>query len=404
MRPSNAAPRRAASLALMAALTMARAMPAGAAAAPPGTPGDLDALRQQSIAAGRETQQQEQAIAALEHEIDLFGRDADARRRGLDESRAQQEHLLGALELVQRNAPDRVALLQAGAIDRRRGELLIEGTIPALRAEAHALADEIARTAGLHQEIAAKQDELAVARDTLGRDRRHLAELAARRVELTRRLLPEAAGGEGRLTAVGREAGDIADLIKRTDAAIDRRDKQLLAQAHDAPPQAKAGGVTANSADPTRPGGLRAFGPPHSVLTMPVSGAIERQFGAADAGEAPAQGLGLATLPGAAIVAPFDGRITYAARFRDLGVVLIIRHGDGYHSVLAGVGRVAIGAGEWVLAGEPVGSMPDAVDKTRDGPLYFELRRNGRPVDPQPWLATRDDRRDQQDGDQKVRE
>lgn len=402
MPPNSAARRSPRALALTAALALFAAAPA--AAQPGSGSGDLDALRQQCIVAGRETQQREQAIAALDHDIDLFGRDADARRRDLDGSRAQQERLLGAIELLQRNSPDRIALFRASAIDRRRGELLIDGTIPGLRIEAHALADEIARTAKLRQEIAAKQDELTAARQALDHDRRHLAELVGRRAELTRRLLPDAAGDQARIAALGHDASDLGDLVKRADAAIDRRDKRLFAHARAGLSEAKASAVTSQMADPTRPSGLRAFDPPHSALLMPVSGAIKSPFGATEVDAAPTRGLGLATLPGAAIVAPFDGRITYAARFRDLGVVLIIRHGGGYHSVLAGVGQAEVGPGEWVLAGEPVGGMADAAGKGAGGLLYFELRRGGLAVDPQPWLATGDDQHDQQDGDRKVRE
>jgi murein DD-endopeptidase MepM/ murein hydrolase activator NlpD len=87
-----------------------------------------------------------------------------------------------------------------------------------------------------------------------------------------------------------------------------------------------------------------------------------------------------------------------------------------YHSLLAGLGRVDVKADQWVLAGEPVGALPDAVDKASGGALYVELRRDGRPVDPQPWLASRDrgrepggasrpnEGRNEPDGDKKVRE
>ena len=83
---------------------------------------------------------------------------------------------------------------------------------------------------------------------------------------------------------------------------------------------------------------------------------------------------------------------------------MIIRHGGLYHSLLAGFGRVDVKADQWVLAGEPVGAMPDAVDNASGGTLYVELRRDGRPVDPQPWLPPGDQERDEPDGDQKVRE
>ncbi len=60
---------------------------------------------------------------------------------------------------------------------------------------------------------------------------------------------------------------------------------------------------------------------------------------------------------GAQIVAPFDGRIAFEGPFRSYGQILIIEHGGGYHTVLAGLDRVDAVVGQWLLAGEPVGPM-----------------------------------------------
>ena len=233
---------------LVAAAALASAGPviAAPASVPPGAPssapssalGDLDALRQECIAAARDAQQREQATLALEHDIDLLGRDADGRQRGLDESRVEQAHLLGTLAHLARHPPDRPAFAPAGAIERIRGELLLQGTLPALREEARALSGEIERIAALRQKIAAQQGELASARQARGKDRERLAELTAHRIELTGRILPEDSGGEARIARLGREASDIGDLIKRADAATERRDKEVLARARAALPKA----------------------------------------------------------------------------------------------------------------------------------------------------------------------
>jgi septal ring factor EnvC (AmiA/AmiB activator) len=93
--------------------------------------------------------------------------------------------------------------------------------------------------------------------------------------------------------------------------------------------------------------------------------------------------------PGGQVIAPFDGRIEFAGPFRGYGQILIIEHGDGYHSLLAGLDRIDGEVGQWLVAGEPVGVMPS------DGPgptLYLELRRHEQPINPLPWLATRDDK------------
>ena len=137
----------------------------------------------------------------------------------------------------------------------------------------------------------------------------------------------------------------------------------------------------------------------------PVAGAIAGRFGAVDAAGVISQGIGIAAGPAAEVTAPFDGPVVYTGPFGKLGLVLIIRHGRLYHSLLAGLGRVDVSVDQWVLEGEPVGAMPDAKDGSTIA-LEVELRRDGQPVDPQPWLATGDteraEERDEQDGDRRV--
>ena len=60
--------------------------------------------------------------------------------------------------------------------------------------------------------------------------------------------------------------------------------------------------------------------------------------------------------------------------------------GDGYHLLIAGLAQSDVTVGQWLLAGEPIGSMTRTTDGTRPE-LYLELRRNGSPVDPLPWMA-----------------
>jgi septal ring factor EnvC (AmiA/AmiB activator) len=396
----------AAALALLVAAVLTGAGPvtAAPAKAPPSAVGELDLVRQQCIAAARDAQSREQTVAALEHTIGLLERDTEGRQRDLDESRAEQARLLGTLAYLARNPPERPGFAPPAAIERIRGEMLLQGTLPGLRAEARALAGEIERIAVLRAQIATKEDELAGARQARGEDRRQLAELIAQRLDLTRRILPEDSAGPTRTLRLGQEASNIGDLIKRAAAAAEHRDKEVLARARAALPADKASALTAEAADPTRPHQLHAFDPPHAVLVTPVSGPIARRFGAADpptaAGAPPNQGLSLAALPGAIAVAPFDGRVIYAGPFRNLGLCLIIRHGGLYYSLLAGLERIDITADQWVLAGEPVGIMPEA----SGGALYFELRHDDRPVDPQPWLAPGAAGQDEPDGDQRMRE
>jgi septal ring factor EnvC (AmiA/AmiB activator) len=390
-----------------AALILALALLAAAVmASPAAAEAELDMVRQKAAASAHSAQQHEAAIATLAHNIDLIGRDIAGRQRGLEESRGEQALLLGEIERVARQPLGSYVVAFADPIDRLRSQLLLEAVAPALRGEVRALTGEIERIAALRKELAAKQAELATAREALGRDRERLAQLGAHRAELEHRLLPAEPGAAAAIAKLGHEAKDVGDLVKRADAATERHDKELLAHARAGLTKAKAGALKMEAADPTRPHEVRPFDPlgdaAGSVITPPVAGSLSQGFGA-DAAAA-SQGLRFAASPAAVVAAPFDGRVVYAGAFGNLGLALIIRHAGLYHSLLAGLGHIDTSVDDWVVAGEPVGAMPDAAGAT----LYLELRREGRPVDPQPWLADRDVGRDAtpngKTGDQKVGE
>ena len=356
---------------------------------------DLDGVRRQAIAAAAATQNDERTIAKLNRDIRLLASDADARRRGLDESREEQARLLGALALLRHHPPDHAAFAGLPPLERVRGEMLMDATVPALRAEAEALGAEIVRIRKLDGEIAERKQKLTLTRRTLATEHAQVAELSARRLAAMRRMFPQGALGDPETRRLARQSDDVTALIDNADAALARQDRDLLRQGKE---------------DPTRPAGLRAFDPPQSALVTPVSGAIERPFGAADPAGKTEQSLAIAAPPGAEVVAPFDGRVVYAGPFRSLGSILIMRHGRRYHSLLAGLGRVDVKSGQWLLAGEPIGAMPEmppaapsAADEggRKSVSLTVELRRDGRPVDPQPWLAShnQDTRREPQNGD-----
>jgi septal ring factor EnvC (AmiA/AmiB activator) len=81
----------------------------------------------------------------------------------------------------------------------------------------------------------------------------------------------------------------------------------------------------------------------------------------------------------------------FSAPFRSYGKLLILDCGSGYHFVLAGLDRLDVTIGRSVIEGEPVGTMPMWDPKApADRPtLYVELRRNGMPIDPAPYLRGR---------------
>ncbi|MDF1722719.1 MAG: peptidoglycan DD-metalloendopeptidase family protein [Minwuia sp.] len=145
--------------------------------------------------------------------------------------------------------------------------------------------------------------------------------------------------------------------------------------------------VTTLARIPDRPARRTSVTSLKGQLPMPAEGRISHRFGDHRPG-APheAQGLTLSTRSSALVTAPHDGTVSFAGPFRSYGRLLIIDLGDGYHLLIAGLAQSDVTVGQWVLAGEPVGSMTRTTDGKRPE-LYLELRRNGSPVDPLPWMA-----------------
>jgi septal ring factor EnvC (AmiA/AmiB activator) len=373
----------------------------GAAAPPPaaidGQIGQLDAVRQQCIATALAVQQRERTIGALDLAIGVMQQGLDGKSREIAASRQQQAALLGALERLARAPRETLAFAPEGPVDRLRSGILIAAAIPVLSDEARKLSGQMAALAAVQSQITTRRKDIDDARAALASGRDALTQLVGRRNALASQLLHD----DGKLVAatgqLGDQAGDLVDLIKRADAETDRRDKELLVRLrvlYGASPKAAA------PSDPTRPKTLRGLDAPHAEMVWPVSGDLIQRFGEADRSGRPNQGLTLQAMRRGVVVAPFDGRVDYVGPFRGYGLILIIRHGGGYHSLLAGMGRVDVTAGQWLLAGEPVGSLPDADDKSAGATLYLEFRRDGRPVDPQSRLASRD----QKTEDTRVRE
>ena len=84
----------------------------------------------------------------------------------------------------------------------------------------------------------------------------------------------------------------------------------------------------------------------------------------------------------AQVIAPYDGSVVFSGPFKGYGNLIIIEHGKGYVSLLAGLSSTDTQIGQNLLAGEPVGIMPD----NNSAKLYMEIRKDQNPINPEPWL------------------
>jgi septal ring factor EnvC (AmiA/AmiB activator) len=138
--------------------------------------------------------------------------------------------------------------------------------------------------------------------------------------------------------------------------------------------------------------GLTPSGPDGGVngsRVMPVAGAVVSRFGE---GQEPPfdRGLVIEVEDRRLVRAPRDGQVVFARAYEGFGLLLIIDHGNEYHSLLSGLSRFVVHEGWTVRAGQMVGTLEPGAETA--GRLYVELRRRGVPVDPLTWFAASQDK------------
>lgn len=369
---------------------------------------ELAALNRQMVEAARKVQEKEAAVTATEGKLEELVRQADAAKEDLARRRGQLVGTLAALQRLAQRPPEALLAMPADPVDTVRTAILLGAVVPPLEQQAAGLRGELARLADLRRETREERDRLTVALQELRRERAALAELAERKELLRDRAAAERRDLAMRLEGMAQEAKDLRDLIARLEAerraeeerqrkAEEERRRELEAERRRR--AAEAAARRSRAAEPQRetarspeiaepePAPRRApTGPevrPEGGSAAPAQGRILRRYG--EGSGARSQGVTFETRQNAQVVAPRAGRVAYAGPFRGYGLLLIIAHGDGYHSLLTGFSRIDVEAGQRVVAGEPVGIMGTA---DREKPqLYMELRHNGQPVNPMPWLA-----------------
>ncbi|MFO7551652.1 MAG: peptidoglycan DD-metalloendopeptidase family protein [Haliea sp.] len=136
------------------------------------------------------------------------------------------------------------------------------------------------------------------------------------------------------------------------------------------------------------PEDYQPFASTRGTLAWPVDGRRGNSFGASrGAGGMRWHGINLAADAGTAVRAIHHGRVVYADWLRGSGLLLILDHGDGYMSLYAHNQSLLKEVGEWVAPGTPISTVGNSGGLDRAG-LYFEIRKDGKPVDPVAWMGS----------------
>jgi septal ring factor EnvC (AmiA/AmiB activator) len=316
-------------------------------------------------------------------------------RSSLDSRRSEIVEVLAALQRAGRRAPPALLVRPEDALQSLRTAMLLGSVVPEMRAQADRLVGDLSELIGLRKTIGAERDQLAVDRDKLKGDQVQLASLVDERQRKQSAIEKDMDAEGARALTLSRQVDSLQGLIAKMEQDLKSAAKAAETASLKGTPTAVNGKPNLGALkDPGRLSPAIAFASAKGLFAMPVNGVKIREFGGSDGVGGAEKGISLATRPGAQVTTPCDGWVVYSGPFRSYGQLLILNAGGGYHVLIAGMERISVNIGQFVLTGEPVATMGTTSQvasilaaNASQPVLYIEFRKDGTPIDPGPWWA-----------------
>lgn len=349
------------------------------------------------IAAAQRVKMAEIEVASMEDKIgDLIVQELAVRGR-LDGADTDMANVLAALERISRNPPPALLVDPNNALNSARSAILMSAIFPQLHAKAESVSADLKRLGEIKTEAIAEEQQLKANYSVLEEEQLRIATLIAARKKGVDQMTAQLAQEEQEALSLAARATDLKQLVaslqaKATDVAKAGQKSEAAPASNSTltPDAIKLALANTSRTEPAIP-----FDAAKGYLAMPSTGSRAIDFGGSDGFGGIAQGLSVLTRPDAQVVAPADGWVMYKGPYLNYGQIVILNPGNDYTILLAGLAAASVNIGQFVMMGEPVGTMGShtigrTVTTNAGGSrptLYIELRKSNAPIDPTGWWA-----------------
>ncbi len=367
-------------------------------------------LNKHLVETGARVKRIEAALSGVEKKLSQLSVREQSIRRSMTKRHEVIAALLAVMQRMGRQPPPVMATHRDDALKMVRSAMLLSAVIPKLSKELKATSSELETLVAVVTET--KQNAL-----TLRQETKNLIVQRDRVKKLLNSKKTRILSQQNELQLLKKEARAYSNNAKNLGQLISKLDKNVSRTMgiDNYTKDVRSGKTGISRIDPktgkkvrlvptkrTRvtslinPGRIKPalpFSRAQGLLPLPASGNRVKSYGDTNDYGSTSKGVLLGTRNNAQVTSPCDGWVLYAGRFRSYGQLLIINAGEGYHILLAGMGKIDVSTGQFVLAGEPVASMNSqrlqGIDAKAgyDQTLYIEFRKNERPVNPDPWWA-----------------
>jgi murein hydrolase activator len=325
----------------------------------------------------------EQALATQQREVQaLFEKEA-RQSHDLEQIRAHISRMVSAAWSIQYRPQLAAWLLPEETRERALASRALHMATLSLNQHMQVANSKMEDLKELRASIVAKQQENETLQQSLMAQRKALQESTDHQQTLLLKLRRNEVGYARQIDSLSQQSASLETLIGKLEGARAERDAK-------APPPVRS---AKKPSIPTVPSTsakalprAASFALAKGRLPLPAEGRISGRFGERRGNNDRLKGLEIVTLKGSLVTAPYEGEVLYTGKFLDYGNMVILRHSRDYHTLVAGLQRIDVTVGQFLLDGAPIGAMGESGEVR---PLYLELRKSSQAIDPLPWFATR---------------
>lgn len=363
---------------------------------------ELTEVSQEMIKAAKLIQNNEDKLSKMEVQLEKLKEELAKAEEGFT---AEDDNLIKTLSALQNLAlkPTETLFVQPlTPVQIIRSAMLLRETVPYLEENAERIRKELEAIERKKNLVEKQYQQISKQKQVLEREHSRMKILVQRKSKIRNVVEIKSEQAKRNVDKLAGQANDLRDLLgkleqqrlekerreaeeRRIAAAKAEEARRLAAQAEEEAAKKVKQTQTADliKSPPTFINGTSgSFAKAKGQLPLPARGQIVTAYGEQKVKGVTSKGILIKTRPEAQVISPFDGTVIFAGPFRGYGNLIIIEHGDGYLSLLAGLNNFDAELGQMLLAGEPVGQMPKDVDAK----LYVELRKNNQPIDPMAWM------------------
>ncbi len=318
---------------------------------------DLRTMRSRATDLAASLQKTEASATRAERELGTVNSELTQTEKEFAARKKEYAHTIASLLRMRQLPPTAMFSSKGSTTELMRTSSVLQNTNDALAARATALRKEAERLNSLKRQVGERKKVVAREQATLGEKQKQLASELSTRQRLQQKLARDHTAAKAQVNKLSRESASLQELIGKLERA----------------PQI---------ARKTTPAPAASLGSARGRAQLPVVGALLHAFGEKRNANETYRGLVLSARPGATVVAPYAGEVVFTGPFMNYGRMVLLKHGDGFISLLAGLGDISVGLNQQLNKGEPIGIMSGAKPS-----LYVELREKSKPIDPSTWFA-----------------